>query len=475
MLNPIDSLTQELARFAVEVKFEDIPVAVVDEAKRIILDSFGCAIAGLDTDKGKISINLARRFGGSPESSIIGVGDKVSCYGASFANGELINALDYDALLVPPIHVSPYVIPAPLSLAEAVEASGKDLILAIVLSHEIATRVSQALNIGTPSTQTEQDEGSVKYSPIFGVSQCVLAGVLGAGKILRLDHRRMSYALGIAGHFCPVHTWEKWRETVPSAMTKFGSAGWLSATEVTAALLAESGYIGDTTVLDGEYGFWRFFGSERWKPEAVMEHIGETWFLMNTIYKRYPCCGIIATALDCFINIIDKTNLLPEDIEIVNVFSSPEVEKPLWKNTKLASHVDAQFSVPYIIAIVAYRVKVGAEWQDLNWMTNPKILEFMKRVNCYTHPHFKEAVSHKSIDLTSAVEVRARGKWFKEERRHEATSFADLKIKDDELVRKFQRNASGILSKDKVDEAVSSILRMETIENLRELMKQVTL
>ena len=52
---------------------------MVHEAKRVLLDSIGCALAGIITDKGRFSIALARRLNGSPESTVIGIGDKVSC------------------------------------------------------------------------------------------------------------------------------------------------------------------------------------------------------------------------------------------------------------------------------------------------------------------------------------------------------------------------------------------------------------
>ncbi len=471
----MSSLTQELASFAVEAKFDNIPEAVVHEAKRILLDSIGCALAGIATDKGKISIKLARRLGASQESSIIGVGDRVSCYSAAFANGELINALDYDAVLSPPTHVSPYVIPAPLALAEAIGASGRELILATVLGHEIATRVAQALKGGAEFIQTEPGRGSC-IRLLSGFSQCIFGGAVGAGKILKLDHKEMSHALGIAGHFCPVPTSEKWQETVPSAMTKFGSTGWVSAAEVTAALLAEMGYVGDITVLDGEYGFWRFFGSETWKPNAIMEKIGETWFLLNTKYKPYPCCGILATALDCFVSIIDKNNLLPDEIESVDIFCAPLVEKPLWKSKELATHVDAQFSAPYVFAVAAYRVKIGSDWQDLDSMTNPKILEFMKKVNCHAHPRFEEAARTNPRNSIGMVEVIARGDKFREERMYyKGTPFTDVKATDEELVGKFKRNASGILTRDNIDKAVSSLLRLEDMEDIRELMRQIVI
>ncbi len=123
-----EAATQQLVSFSLETNFNDLPGAVVHEVKCILLDSIGCGLAGLSVDKGKISVALARRLGGLPESTIIGIGDQVSCTSAGFANGELINALDYDALLHPGGHISPNVIPASLALAETKGTSGKDFI-----------------------------------------------------------------------------------------------------------------------------------------------------------------------------------------------------------------------------------------------------------------------------------------------------------------------------------------------------------
>ena len=64
------------------------------------------------------------------------MGDKVSCCSAALANGELILAMDYEPLMIGG-HVPAYVIPAALSIAESVGASGKDLILATVLATKL--------------------------------------------------------------------------------------------------------------------------------------------------------------------------------------------------------------------------------------------------------------------------------------------------------------------------------------------------
>jgi len=102
-------VTEDIAEFAARIHYEDLPQYVTQETKRLLLDTMGCAIGGVRTQKGKTSIHLARALGGPAEATILGTGDKVSGASSAFAAGELINALDYEALLSPPDHATPYV------------------------------------------------------------------------------------------------------------------------------------------------------------------------------------------------------------------------------------------------------------------------------------------------------------------------------------------------------------------------------
>src|SRR5215218_3834561 len=109
------TIIEELAGFTQRSDYSELPTEVVDEAKRLLLDSIGCALAATEEPKGRIGIDYGRLLGGSDgDATIIGTGDRVSIFGASFANGELINALDFDSVL-PPGHVSPYVLPGALA------------------------------------------------------------------------------------------------------------------------------------------------------------------------------------------------------------------------------------------------------------------------------------------------------------------------------------------------------------------------
>lgn len=139
-----NEISQGLARFSLETTYDDLPTNVVKETKHLIMDTIGCALAALSTDKGKMHIALARQFGGPPIASIIGIGDKVSLSTAALANGELMFTIDMHAIVAGG-HDSAYVLPAPLAVAESIGASGREMILASAIGWEISWRLARAV------------------------------------------------------------------------------------------------------------------------------------------------------------------------------------------------------------------------------------------------------------------------------------------------------------------------------------------
>lgn len=471
-------ITDKILDFVANLEYEDIPSDAIHEAKRLLLDSLGCALGGLSVTKGKIVVKMASRLGGPQESSIWGTSDRVSSPAAAFANGNLANALDMDALMFPGGHVPPCVIPAPVALGEYQGCRGKDLIVAIALVHELACRISGGMKYWREIISEGPERGTMTWPEVSGLSTPIMAGALGCGKLLNLDKERLGNALGIAGHFCPIPSTSKWENTVPSPMTKYLDMGWVSQAEVQAVLLAQIGYTGDATIMEGPYGFWKMFGSVRWDPEKVIDKLGENWFLpRKTIYKPYPCCRGMHGGLDCFIYLIEKHNLRPEEISKVIILTDPIVDRHLWRSRKLVTHVDAQFNAAYPFAAAAYRLVPGPTWQSKEALENPEIISFMNRVTLGTYPRYGELLLEDPRSPISSVEVAARGKTFIEERRWiKGNPYPDsARMTDKELIEKFKNNASRVLPSNKIDRAMEAVMEIEKLMSTRELISQITL
>lgn len=60
----METIVDALAEFTSGVRFEDLPLKVVEESKRLLIDSIGCALGGLSHSKGSIAIDYARMHHG---------------------------------------------------------------------------------------------------------------------------------------------------------------------------------------------------------------------------------------------------------------------------------------------------------------------------------------------------------------------------------------------------------------------------
>lgn len=470
---------RSLAEFIVETKYEDLTSDAVHEAKRVIIDCMACGLAGVESDRGRFAIALSRRLGGFEESSILGTSDKVSSPYAAFTNGELINALDYDALEIPPGHTPPYVVPPALATGESAGVSGRTLILSTAIGHEVATRVDRGLKprMGQVKGETEwqQSRQQAKSYLASGQTHFIFGGAAAAGRLLGLETEKILHALGIAGHFCPIPTNRKFQAFLPSAMTKYGTTGWVSIAAVTAAMLSEMGYLGDTDLFDGDFGFWRMYAYGEWDPESALEGIGEKWLFPGLGFKPYPCHRAMHGPLDCLLEIIEENEILPGDIDRINAFGNPAVFDSLYK-LEVPNHVAAQFNPFYILACAANRVEVE-DWQKHETMGDPAILRFMNKIRLKGLPDLKERMEKDPRSRWSGtVEVIARGKTFRVERMlARGTADSDMALDDDALLDKFRRSALTVLPQAKVEKAIDCMARLEKVENVKTLLENVTL
>ncbi len=464
--------TEQVLNFVEETNFQGLPPEVIREAKRLLLDSIGVATAALESDKGRHATELAKRFGGPPESAVLGTNHRVSCGNAAFANGELINALDFSAYSFP-IQPAGAVVPAPLALGETVAASGKDIILAIAIGYELSLRLAVSLrSLKRSFTSVEGSEvGKIRGTtyPVSAAGAVIIGGAAGAAKVMKLDRQKMAHAVGLAAHYYPIPS-TKWRSAVPFPMAKYVSTGWASFGEVTAVLLAEMGYTADTTPLDGDVGLWRYFGSDSWEPAALTEGLGSEWKMIGKVeYKPYPCWGDSHLAVDCLTKIIEENDLLPEDIEAITARGNPSFNSPLHKTKDISDHLVAQFSLPYILSVAANRISL-AEWQDPKRLKDPAILSFMDKVSQETHPDFASTQLQEPYSMLTTVEVEAKGKTFKEEGKFNR----GFNTTDEELVEKFRANASKVLPQEKVEQAIACLLDLENVGDVNEVMQHAT-
>ncbi len=90
------SRSEQLARWASRLRFEDLPADVIESTKLRILDVMGLALAGLGTAFGQSVRQGAIGIGSSGEGRIFGTGDRLGATTAAFVNAglELLDQLN---------------------------------------------------------------------------------------------------------------------------------------------------------------------------------------------------------------------------------------------------------------------------------------------------------------------------------------------------------------------------------------------
>ena len=90
------TLAQRLGAWAADLRYEDLPPAVVHQAKRMIVDTLGCALGGYDSEPTRIALAQAATVTSTEPATILCSGQQTSPDLAVFANGVMIRYLDFN-------------------------------------------------------------------------------------------------------------------------------------------------------------------------------------------------------------------------------------------------------------------------------------------------------------------------------------------------------------------------------------------
>src|SRR5712671_3643913 len=182
------AVTQTLARFAVEARWDDVPDAARHEAKRALMNFFAVALAGCRAPPVEVARQSLAEFSGRQQATLIGRRERMDALSAAFLNAAGANVSEFCDTHVPTvIHPTAPIAPALFALAQLRRVSGVELLLAFILGVEIECRIGGAISPG-------------HYAKGWHItSTCgVFGAATAAGKLLGLAEQQLTWALGIA-------------------------------------------------------------------------------------------------------------------------------------------------------------------------------------------------------------------------------------------------------------------------------------
>ncbi|QPP10181.1 MmgE/PrpD family protein [Streptomyces bathyalis] len=389
--------TGEIARFVSEARFEDLASATVEQLKRLILDGVANAVGGLSTAASRIQGSVVSGLGSERAARVLGSGEHVSVLAASYVNAACANALDFDDTYKTFLHPGATAVPPSFAVAEKVSAHGRDVLAAVAVGYEVAIRVAEA---AFPSPE--------RLRQVWGFATWqTLGSAAAAASLLGLDTETTRHALGAAAFNAPVPSVRKIGlepEDRPLSWTK-NNYGWAAMGGVLGALLARDGFRSSRTVLDGDHGFWTMAGSDRFDAELLTAGLGEEFRLGATRIKPYASCRWTHSALDCVRQLRRSGELPPlADIERVEVHTFRELASN-FTNPAPEDIVDAQFSLPYLLALELVERSPGRGLKESD-LTDPAVLGVAARIAVH-HDEEMDASFHHG-QMPSRVVFRTR-------------------------------------------------------------------
>src|SRR5579884_3820258 len=177
---------EQLAKFAVQARYEDLSEEAVQQLKIRILDALGCAFGALEGPPIRMVRAQLEDFGGRPLVSLIG-GGKTAPDRAAFYNSALVRYLDYnDSYLAKKETCHPSDnLGAVLAASEYAHRNGKDFLTALALAYQVQCRLS--------------DVAPVRAKGFDHTVQGAYSVATGVAKALGLDEQGIANAVAISG------------------------------------------------------------------------------------------------------------------------------------------------------------------------------------------------------------------------------------------------------------------------------------
>jgi 2-methylcitrate dehydratase PrpD len=364
----IDELTGHIVQTTYKA-FED---SVIQHAKTRLIDIVGCTIGGANAPGCPELRDLIREWGGKKEATILIHGGKVPAGNASLINSIMARSFDF-GVITPYIgdkpiwaHIAETTIPTAIAVAEWKHATGRELLTALILGDDIATRIAAASTRAiSPGWDTP---GTVNK---FGAAAI-------AGKLLGLNERQILNAFGVvlnqlAGSFQPIN----------DGAHCFKLAQGLAARDgVIAAELAAKGWTGGRDPLLGRYGYFALYCREH-NPDFLTKDLGKQ-FYGDCTFKPYPSCRFIHSTIDCALKLVHEHDLNPGDIADLTIHVAPmhydsPLNQPFMPGEFPQGH--AIFSLRYHLANILLRKSIRLEHLTEAFICDPQVGALARKVN----------------------------------------------------------------------------------------------
>ena len=448
------TLAEQLGAYAADLQYEDLPPAVIHQAKRMIIDSLGCALGGFDSEPTRIALAQAATVTSTEPATILCTGQQTSPDLAVFANGVMIRYLDYnDGYIGREAGHPSDSIAALLSAAEIGRADGRELIVATVIAYEMFCRMCDIVNF--------------KPMGFDHTTIGAMASVLGAARLMKLDRDQIATALSITV-----------ASSVALYQTRIGNVSmWkgcayanASRNAIFAAQMAKRGMTGPSPVFEGRGGY---FVAVTRKPFELAPFGGKgqpSFRIMDCLIKRYPLGqysqSVVQAALEARARVKNIGDIA--EIHVRTLHTAIEMMAGDPDKWKPANRETADHSMPYTAGVALQYGVIDIKYFDDPYLHDPALLELVGRIKCTVS---EEANSREPEAMLCDMDVVLKNGAREAIRVEYHRGHPKNPMSDAEIEEKFRALAGQQMPAAQLDALLQQLWRLDTLTDMKPLFK----
>ena len=448
----MSTIAEQLSSYAVGLRYDDLPSEVVHQAKRLIIDTLGCAVGGYDSEPARVAREVAATVTSKQPATVLVSNSASSPDLAAFANGVMIRYLDFNDGYTSKESGHPSdSIAATLSCTEVANAGGRRLITSTVLAYEVFCRICDAVD--------------VKPHGFDHVTVGCIASILGASKALGLSQEQTTQAinLGIAPNLALYQT-----RIGDVSMWKGCAYANASRNAVFAAMLAQRGLTGPSPIFEGAGGYFTAVSRGPFQLEAFGGN-GQPFKIMECSIKRFPLGQYSQTVVQAALEVRQQLPDINDIAEInvstletaVNIMAGdPEKWRPA--NRETADH-----SMPYTAAVALMYGEVGQQHFGDEYLRNHDLLDLVGKVKVSVSEEANRRVPEAM--LCNVEVVTKSGQRYSSEVAYHKGHYKNP-LTDAEVEEKFRSLADGVIPQARTDALLGRLWQLEEVEHIGEVV-----
>ena len=442
-----------IARHAAGVATAPLPAEVREKAKLHLLDTLAAIVSGAVLEAGIAGQRYAASLGGAAIAPVVGTGLRAPLVEAALANGMAAHADESDdSQEDSQTHPGCGVVPAAIVVGAVLGCPGDALLRATILGYEMTVRFARAF--GGAMTFKSSSMSSHAYGPLFGAGYA-------AGALMGFDADRFMILLNYLAQEASGLT--TWRLDERHTLKSYVFGGMPAMNGVKSATLVRAGFTGGGDALDMNERNMLDAISPEPRPDALTQHLGARFAVMETDIKRYPVGYPIAAPVAALEAIIAKERVTAPDVTAIRIHYDEDWYKVIGDKSRMP---DVNLRYCMAATMLDGRLSFDAA-HDSARMKNHDVVRMGERIAMLGPTPGLER-------FAAVVEVDAGGRTFRREQGRDVRGRVENPMTRDEVEAKASELMGTVLPAAQVRAAIAMLRRVDEVADCRELVALLT-